>query len=252
MPHGLVDTAYREIRSKIVSGEYPLGARLSNRALAKDVNMSLTPVREALSRLISEGLLGYQPGIGVFVPIPTEKEIDDQYELRSLLECGNVAKIVGTLSSSFFHKLERPMATIVSVVEQIRHGPPGIVIEEGLFAQWREADGEFHKTLLQAGNNHQIIRLLDNLRLLIRIQQRSDYENMPEILEATHQQHIDLVNALKTGDRDNACRVMKEHVVMSHTHAKEAYRRHYLEHSEFETFYFSNNHDTAVPVVEAS
>ena len=236
MTIGLVETAHREIRKRLASGEYPLGARLSNRALAKDVNMSLTPVREALSRLVSEGLLGYQPGIGVFVPIPTEKEIADQYELRTLLECGNIAKITGTLSDTFFQNLQKPMNALASVIEQIRRLPAEAKVDAALLAQWREADGAFHNAFLRAGNNLLINRLLENLCFMIRIQQRPYADNLAEILEVVHQQHIDLVDSLKANNRESACRIMKEHVAMAHTHAIEAHQRQHMGRPEFDTF----------------
>ena len=78
--------AYLAIRDKVLKGEYPLGAVLSRRKLAAELNMSFIPISDALQRLESEGLVESKPRVGTRVQIPTESGIRDRYILREALE----------------------------------------------------------------------------------------------------------------------------------------------------------------------
>ena len=90
MGENLSQKAYWHIHDKLSAGTLKPGFRLSNRAVAKEVGISFTPVREALNRLVSEGLLEYRAGLGVFVPECSRREIEELYEVREMLECAAV------------------------------------------------------------------------------------------------------------------------------------------------------------------
>jgi len=84
-PAGLRSRVYRSLRGYLVNGQWPPGTKLSENALAEALNVSRTPVREAMSMLANEGLL--QPvGRSYRVPRLDPKDLDDILELRRLLE----------------------------------------------------------------------------------------------------------------------------------------------------------------------
>jgi len=82
----LSDRAYRLIRDKILRGQYPLGAALSRRQLAKELRMSFLPVSEALQHLEIDGLVESKPRVGTRVRVPTREDISERYGLREALE----------------------------------------------------------------------------------------------------------------------------------------------------------------------
>jgi DNA-binding GntR family transcriptional regulator len=84
-PRPLGDRVYMTLREHLCSGVLPSGRPLQEAALAAQLGVSRTPVREALARLASEGLLG-SDGRSFVVPLLSEADIDDIYELRLLLE----------------------------------------------------------------------------------------------------------------------------------------------------------------------
>ncbi len=84
-PGLLGDRVYVTLREHLCSGWVPSGQPLQEAALAAQLGVSRTPVREALARLASEGLLG-SDGRSFIVPSLSEADIDDIYELRLLLE----------------------------------------------------------------------------------------------------------------------------------------------------------------------
>ncbi len=70
----------------MVNYEFEPGSRLSNRALAKEIGISVIPVREAITRLASKGLLKHQPGLGTFMPQPDAEEFLQLLEVREAME----------------------------------------------------------------------------------------------------------------------------------------------------------------------
>jgi DNA-binding GntR family transcriptional regulator len=82
----LSERAYQLIREKILRGQYPLGAALSRRQLAKELRMSFVPVSEALQHLEIDGLVESKPRVGTRVRVPTREDIIERYALREALE----------------------------------------------------------------------------------------------------------------------------------------------------------------------
>ncbi|MFG3338205.1 GntR family transcriptional regulator [Glycomyces sp. NPDC048151] len=83
----LADDAYTELKSRVMRSELVPGAKLSIDGLAKQLGFSQTPIREALARLESEGLLARRPLSGYTVePLLSAAEFDDLFEIREMLE----------------------------------------------------------------------------------------------------------------------------------------------------------------------
>src|SRR5438105_1695997 len=80
------DVAFESIRRALVEGRFAPGARLREVALAQQLGISPTPVREALARLKQEGLIEFEPRRGAVVPHPGREDVLEVYELRELLE----------------------------------------------------------------------------------------------------------------------------------------------------------------------
>jgi DNA-binding GntR family transcriptional regulator len=82
----LSESAYQLIRDKILRGQYPLGAALSRRQIAKELRMSFVPISEALQHLEIDGLVESKPRVGTRVRVPTREDIIERYGLREALE----------------------------------------------------------------------------------------------------------------------------------------------------------------------
>ena len=82
----LAARAYVEIRDNILKGDLPVGAVLSRRKLAEELNISVLPVSEALQRLERDGLVESRPRAGTRVRIPTRQDVEDRSLVREALE----------------------------------------------------------------------------------------------------------------------------------------------------------------------
>ena len=83
---GLKETAYRAIRRRLVTGGLAPGSRVSELGLSKELGISRSPVREAISRLVTEGILDESLGTGASVKQFTRADLEDIYQFREWIE----------------------------------------------------------------------------------------------------------------------------------------------------------------------
>ncbi len=104
----LIDVAYREIRDRILSFELTPGQAVSDFAIAKQLQMSRTPVREAIMMLRRDGLIEPSGKGGVVAPI-NEEEIKDLYIAREAVECKALDILIenGLITDEFIGKLRK-------------------------------------------------------------------------------------------------------------------------------------------------
>ena len=82
----VMTNATQRIRNMIIGGEIPSGQRVDQRKIAKHLNITTSPVREAFRVLESEGLLSRIPGVGVFCKTYTVDEIEQLLSIREVME----------------------------------------------------------------------------------------------------------------------------------------------------------------------
>jgi len=142
-PRSLTDRAAEEIRGRIVRGELGLGAPLSENALALELGVSKTPIREALLQLKMEGLVTIQPQRGSFVFDMSVAEIEQLGEVRETLEL-----------SALSLAMERGRAALAIALGAIVDAMAEAVAADE-FGRYRLLDAEFHRTLFaHTGNRY--------------------------------------------------------------------------------------------------
>jgi len=105
----LAEQIYATLRQQLRRGAFPMGERLGDAALAKAMAVSRTPVREALSRLVADGLLETREG-GFQIPVPTVKIMEEVFDVRSLLEPPAAARAAQALTAPAAAALDAALA----------------------------------------------------------------------------------------------------------------------------------------------
>src|SRR6056297_896888 len=103
------DYAYQEIRHKIITKQLKPGQRLPEVNIAVQMGVSRTPVREALRRLSSEGLVIIIPNSGARLAAPTSREIEDTFMVRDQLEVLAVRLAAGRITERHLRRLEEAL-----------------------------------------------------------------------------------------------------------------------------------------------
>lgn len=200
------EAAYAAIRQGILSGDLERGQRLREEELAARAGVSRTPVREALRRLDSEGLVEFTPNRGARVTAWSERELDDLYDIRALLE-GQGARLAATRVSP--EQLEELDDVAARMSRLARKGAPAA---DDLTA----LNSVFHRAVARASGNSQLdglVRSIIDVPLVYRTFQRYS----PERLLASSFHHVELVHALRAHDAGWAEAVMRGHILAART-----------------------------------
>ena len=189
----------KEVRHRIVSGRASPGSRLDEQALAVELGVSRTPLREAIGRRVKEGLVEYRPYQGAFVRTFNAKEVRDLYTVRRSLEETAIRLATARLTTA-------RLATLREILDEINGA-----LERGDLAEYGEADRRFHETIAGYSDNATLIECLDRLDLQVRIVRTLANRN-PEVVARTALQRPLVLAALEARDADRAVALMGEHI----------------------------------------
>ncbi|MFD7158679.1 GntR family transcriptional regulator [Kribbella sp. NPDC059898] len=145
------DRAYQHLRAVVLSDPAVSGTFINEQAVATEVGISRTPVREALLMLAAEDLVQLVPHRGAFVaPVPG-REIAEMMQARGVIECWAATTALAAGNT--------PVDAMSAVLDQQR-----AIVGDGDAKQFIELDSQFHALLVEAAGNSVLGRLYDNLR----------------------------------------------------------------------------------------
>ncbi|WP_369132738.1 GntR family transcriptional regulator [Modestobacter sp. I12A-02662] len=197
--------AYSEVRERIMSGELPHGATISQEALAAELNVSTTPLREAMRRLSSEGLVVLDAHRDARVAPLTADEARSLFEVRQQLDPLAVRLAAGRRDSADMARIRDAAASL----EPLDAG-------SGLIAL--EAHRAFHAALYRASHNDLLIGLLDGLWDKADRYRRAALESRddsPDDRARVRAEHQAMMAAVLDGDPEEAEEQMRRHVANS-------------------------------------
>jgi DNA-binding GntR family transcriptional regulator len=205
------DRAYQYIRSQLVSGQLPPGSRLSHRALAKEIGMSFIPVREAVSQLVSEGLVAHEPKLGTFVTEISRQELAELYDLREALEKHAVLKAVEQITDAELSQMQKFNDELGAVLTDVNSdGRMNWKPQDN--DRWMVNDAGFHMTLLRAAGNRRAIKTVSDLRVMTHVFGHRSEDRSKVDLERIHKEHQLLIDALRKRDAAAATQVLVQHL----------------------------------------
>jgi DNA-binding GntR family transcriptional regulator len=186
------------LRDSIVDGSLAPGSQLSEAELATRFGVSRGPVREALQRLIQEGLVRAEPHRGVFVPVLTEADVRDIYLAREALESAAVKHIIASGMS------EEAADAIDPLVEKMADAEKA--------DDWEAVGGydlDFHTALVAASGSERLQRMFSTVisetRLCLGVLTSADARS--ELVE----EHRQIAAMVRKGQSDDALKVLKQH-----------------------------------------
>jgi len=187
------------LRAALVSGRMVPGTTYSIPALAEQFGVSATPVREAMLDLVNEGIMSAVPNKGFRVVELSDAELDQITELRRLLEVPTVGDLAGAIDRAAVRRL-RALADAVSDAAR-RRDVVGYV----------EADRELHLALLAEAGNPRLVEMVGRLRDQSRLYGLEQLAAEGVLVDSATE-HMRLIDALESGDRRAAERVMAHHL----------------------------------------
>ena len=190
---------YNDVVRLISSGRFPAGSRLDEQQIAEELGVSRTPLREAISKLVKDGLVEHRPYRGNFVRLFSAKEVFDLYEVRKGLESLAVRLAVPNLTERSVRELQVILGEVNDALEAHDLDAYGL------------ADQRFHAAIARLSGNATLISTLMQLSgqvQLIRTMANQD----PTIVEITAMERPEIIDAMVAGDVAEAVRLMEEHI----------------------------------------
>lgn len=196
------DTAYEELRDRILDLRLAPGAVVNEQSLAAELGLGRMPVREALARLAGDRFVTVQPRRGTVVTAPSLEDVADMFDAREAIECG-VAHIAARRATA--EDLPR-LGELVEAADRAREGTD--------HETFLRDDHAVHVFLVHLVRNPLLQDAADRLLLHNLRFWRSYWATRPARV-ATMISHAELLTALQAGDPDGAEAAMREHIARS-------------------------------------
>lgn len=202
---GLADDVYGAIFNKLMSLDIPPAARITVDGLVRELEVSHTPIREALGRLEGEGLVVKTHLVGYSAaPQITRQRFDEIYELRLLLEPDGARRAAQCVTEEQMRKL-RDTAEQMRKLDSTR--------ERSSYSRFARLDADFHDKIMEIAGNELIRHTLTHLHTHFHIFRLMFHARVTE--EALIE-HESILEAFSSHNELGAERSMRDHIERSH------------------------------------
>ena len=204
----------QQLRSVILDGTYRPGDRLVELTIADQLQVSRAPVREALCALEQEGIIVQIPRRGYFVVDFDEKDIEEVYSLRLLLEKEAFQRAAHRAQDEDYEQMQRLIDALAKAAAD--QTDPGTIVD---------LDLAFHELICRLADHSRLLSAWNSLRMqtqiLVGVTSRTHYDNPDEPRE----RHQVILDAMRAKDVARAQQVLQEHVTDAQERARTALRR---------------------------
>jgi DNA-binding GntR family transcriptional regulator len=188
--------AYAELKRRILAGELAEGSPIRQDEVAAQLGVSKVPLREALMRLRSEGLVKSTPNIGAVVATLTVMDYIEMLDMRLALECRALELAVPNMAS----------VDIAQARELLSAYHAAMTDEE-----WSDLNVQFHDTLYGPANRPRLLATIRSVQeqmghlLRLRITMAAEHER-------SHEDHVKILDACERRETKNAVRLLRRHI----------------------------------------
>ncbi|WP_454695304.1 GntR family transcriptional regulator [Achromobacter aegrifaciens] len=200
------DYVYAELRRRLMAGSFMPGERLREEHIAAELSVSRTPVRSAIERLVTDGLVKHEGRRGAVVLGWQDRDIDEAFELRMLLEPYSAKAAAERASPEQISELERINQCMLDAINA--DAPDSV-------AQVQHFNNQFHHALLEAAQSARVRSMVESL-LDMPIIIGSFYFYTKDDMLRSVEHHRQIIAALRARDAECAQIAMRFHLASTH------------------------------------
>ncbi len=197
--YSLRGRVFESIREDILNGRYKQDTELKEAAIGAELGVSRTPVREALRQLELEGLVSIIPNRGAYVNMITAKDVQEIYEIRSMLEGLCARWATRSITKEQLDSMEESLC--LSEYHTARKN----------YEKLYELDSLFHEQLYEAGGSRILNHILSDFHDYVKMVRKATISTSSRSVTST-EEHRAIFEAIKDKDPDKAEALAKEHV----------------------------------------
>lgn len=188
-----------QLRGRIMDGTFPPGSQLGEAQLASRLDVSRGPVREALQRLVQEGLLVYRRNRGVFVITLDDEQVADVYLARGAVEREAVRILIRTAGTEALDELETHVENMSRAAEN------------GEWPRVADHDLKFHELIVHASGSSRLRRMFGTLLVEARMC-LSALEAAYPIHQRLVREHREILHAMRQGNEPRTLQLLDAHL----------------------------------------
>ena len=205
----LKEVAYNYILNEIMDNNYGSNQPIVEEEISRELGMSRTPVREAINRLASEGLVVTYPDRGTFIKEVTITDIEAIWELRKLFELKALTDSIQIIPESVIYKGKNELKKLTNNLDSLH--------------SLREADS-FHQCILKYCLNLYLVKYANELEKQVERLRRIVIHTKKDYVKYIKEEHIRLWEALESRDLAKTSLLLEKHLDEVYTDIIEAYR----------------------------
>lgn len=188
------------LRRAILNGELAGGSRLVQAEIASTLEVSTTPVREALRALATEGLIQFDPHRGAVVKELSGEELQEIYDIRLLLEPMAMRQAVPNIDPALVERLRKLHDRMLA---------------EPHSAQWVDFNRAFHMAVYEAAASPRLAAIIGLLQDAAVMYISASLKEVPGLREDANHDHGDILDAIKRRDADAAVDAIRRHLTVA-------------------------------------
>lgn len=195
-PRALSQMAYDRLLNQLIKREIPVGAVLQERRLAESLDISRTPVREALNRLESEGFVTRKPGRVMVVKEFSTRELIETLHVRQIMECEAISLATPRIPAEELDAVEGDIRALLATPKPSAE------------ADW-EVDSRLHRMIAGHSGNAVLAGMIESVRVKTYT---FNLDRVPERFEIGHYEHLAMIEAMRRRDREAAREAIRQHI----------------------------------------
>lgn len=202
----LSDQAYEALRDSILRRELPPGHRLDLDDLQQQLGISRTPLKDAINRLATEGLVTIVPRRGSYVTELTVQDVAERFDVRQILELGVVDQIMHSLTDEDLDPVRQLYGNLEALVT-----PDGLLVD---YFKFLDRDREFHRSIVHLAGNKLFLEIYDGLNLHLQMA-KVFYLARDKRVKLVDQEHRQILLALEERDARTLKIAIRNHIQSS-------------------------------------
>ena len=195
------EQVYEFLQDKILTHKYVPGQRLDINRLKETLAVSATPIKDALHKLAGEGFVKLVPRRGIFVTIPSIREMKESFDVRLMIE-------TYAISCALKRKIRRKEINLLK--HSLRECAESI--KKNDYSTFMEKDRDFHHLLVKTSNNHKLCEFYLQLNIHMHLA-RLYFARSFKRLRETQKEHEEILDALEKQDPDLTKACLAAHIM---------------------------------------
>ena len=197
---GLKEYVYHELKKKLISNVISPGERIYEEVIAEELEVSRTPVREAINQLVAEGFVENRPRKGVFAAVISKNELAKMLDVRIALESLAIKLCCEKISEEQIEELEEIMKNLEKLLRKK---------EFTKASQW---DSRIHRFIAEVADNKKLSSYINDIQDVFAYTRGYNIKWTDQKVERSIEEHRKIVEAIANKDEERAIGIVRKDI----------------------------------------